>query len=71
MPTTTELNLRHHGDADAAPGLLDFAVNVRLSAPPRWLNEAPNRARVLAITEAQPRHGGSGALYVLIRRQRE
>jgi DNA-nicking Smr family endonuclease len=38
---------------------------------PRWLNEAPNRTRVLAITEAQPRHGGSGALYVLIRRQRE
>ena len=38
---------------------------------PRWLNEAPNRARVLAITEAQPRHGGSGALYVLIRRHRE
>jgi DNA-nicking Smr family endonuclease len=40
-------------------------------ATPRWLNEAPNRARVLAFTEAQPRHGGSGALYVLIRRQRE
>jgi DNA-nicking Smr family endonuclease len=38
---------------------------------PRWLNEAPNRARILAITEAQPRHGGSGALYVLIRRHRE
>jgi DNA-nicking Smr family endonuclease len=38
---------------------------------PRWLNEAPNRARVLAFTEAQPRHGGAGALYVLIRRQRE
>ena len=37
---------------------------------PRWLNEAPNRARVLAITEAQPRHGGTGALYVLIRRHR-
>lgn len=37
---------------------------------PRWLNEAPNRARILAITEAQPRHGGSGALYVLIRRHR-
>jgi len=37
---------------------------------PRWLNEAPNRARVLAFTEAQPRHGGGGALYVLIRRHR-
>jgi DNA-nicking Smr family endonuclease len=37
---------------------------------PRWLNEAPNRSRVLAFTEAQPRHGGAGALYVLIRRHR-
>jgi histidinol-phosphate aminotransferase len=31
--------LRHHGDADAAPGLLDFAVNVRGSRPPAWLRE--------------------------------
>lgn len=31
--------LRHHGDVDAGPGLLDFAVNVRGSAPPVWLRE--------------------------------
>ncbi|WP_109526362.1 MULTISPECIES: Rv2231c family pyridoxal phosphate-dependent protein CobC [Nocardia] len=31
--------LRHHGDVDARPGLLDFAVNVQGSAPPRWLRE--------------------------------
>jgi DNA-nicking Smr family endonuclease len=37
---------------------------------PRWLNEEPNRARVLAFSPAQPRHGGGGALYVLIRRRR-
>jgi DNA-nicking Smr family endonuclease len=37
---------------------------------PRWLNEEPNRARVVAFCPAQPRHGGTGALYVLIRRQR-
>lgn len=30
--------LRHHGDAEAVPGLLDFAVNVRGEAPPAWLN---------------------------------
>jgi DNA-nicking Smr family endonuclease len=47
------------------------AGGVLKSMTPRWLNEAPNRARVLAFTEAQPRHGGGGALYVLIRRQRQ
>src|SRR5919206_445513 len=31
--------LRHHGDADAEPGLLDFAVNVQGSGPPAWLRE--------------------------------
>ena len=31
--------LRHHGDVDATPGLLDFAVNVRGEAPPRWLRD--------------------------------
>jgi histidinol-phosphate aminotransferase len=31
--------LRHHGDVDATPGLLDFAVNVRGQAPPRWLRD--------------------------------
>jgi len=46
------------------------AGGVLKAMTPRWLNEAPNRTRVLAITEAQPRHGGSGALYVLIRRHR-
>ena len=31
--------LRHHGDVDAAPGLLDLAVNVRAGTPPRWLRD--------------------------------
>jgi histidinol-phosphate aminotransferase len=31
--------LRHHGDVDAAPGLADFAVNVRTPHPPRWLRD--------------------------------
>ena len=30
-------DLRHHGDAELAPGLLDLAVNVRATAPPGWL----------------------------------
>lgn len=33
----TLARLRHHGDADAAPGLLDFAVNVQGDGPPEWL----------------------------------
>jgi DNA-nicking Smr family endonuclease len=37
---------------------------------PRWLNEGPNRERVLAFAPAQPKHGGAGALYLLIRRKR-
>jgi DNA-nicking Smr family endonuclease len=37
---------------------------------PRWLNLPPNRARVLAFDYAQPQHGGSGALYVLLKRRR-
>ncbi len=37
---------------------------------PRWLNEPGNRARVLAFDYAQPKHGGLGALYVLMRRKK-
>jgi DNA-nicking Smr family endonuclease len=44
-------------------------IGILRNAAPRWLNEAPNRARILAFTAAQPRHGGSGALYVLLRRR--
>ena len=33
------MDLRHHGDVDAEPGLLDFAVNVRGEQPPRWLRD--------------------------------
>jgi histidinol-phosphate aminotransferase len=35
----TSEDLRHHGDRDTAPGMLDFAVNVWLPAPPRWLRD--------------------------------
>ena len=35
----TTSRLRHHGDVDAEPGLLDFAVNVRGDGPPPWLRD--------------------------------
>jgi DNA-nicking Smr family endonuclease len=38
---------------------------------PRWLNERTNRERIVAFSPAQARHGGTGALYVLLRRRRE
>jgi DNA-nicking Smr family endonuclease len=38
-------------------------------AVPRWLEEAATRALVLTVEPARPRHGGNGALYVLLRRK--
>ncbi|HEX5906838.1 MAG TPA: Rv2231c family pyridoxal phosphate-dependent protein CobC, partial [Propionibacteriaceae bacterium] len=35
-------DLQHHGDRDFAEGLVDLAVNVRLSAPPDWLSAIIN-----------------------------
>jgi DNA-nicking Smr family endonuclease len=35
---------------------------------PRWLDEPPNRARVVSYARAQLEHGGEGAIYVLLRR---
>jgi len=40
-------------------------------AVPRWLAEPELRRHVLAIAAAQPEHGGSGALYLLLRRVRQ
>ena len=40
------------------------------NAVPRWLNEAPNREKVLAFEYARQRDGGAGALYVLLKRNR-
>jgi DNA-nicking Smr family endonuclease len=37
-------------------------------AVPRWLDEAEFRPHLLAISAAQPRDGGAGAIYVMLRR---
>ena len=46
------------------------ARGVLREAVPRWLNEGDIRPHVLSCAWAQPKHGGAGALYVLLRRQR-
>lgn len=51
-------------------GLHKEEGGVLRTAVPRWLNEAPNRGRVLSFDYAQQKHGGTGALYVLLRRRR-
>jgi DNA-nicking Smr family endonuclease len=38
---------------------------------PRWLAAGEHAARLLKVSSAQPRHGGGGAFYVLLRRQRD
>lgn len=38
---------------------------------PKWLNEPPARERILMLSQAQPKDGGEGAFYVLLRRRRD
>lgn len=51
------------GMSPSGPGVLKSLV-------PRWLEEPALRRHVLAIAPAQPRHGGAGATYLLLRRFR-
>lgn len=37
---------------------------------PRWCAEMPLRAHILAVRPAAPNHGGEGAWYVVLKRQR-
>lgn len=50
-------------NSDGAGGIIKRSV-------PEWLQEDPLRAVVLRAEAATPAHGGGGALYVLLRRQR-
>lgn len=45
-------------------------TGVLRQAVPRWLNEAALRPHIVALRHAQPKDGGEGALYVLLRRER-
>ena len=49
---------------------IDGSIGVLRLAVPRWLNEEPNRGRVLAFSYAMPKDGGEGALYIMLKRKR-
>ncbi len=51
-------------------GRISEGGGVLRNQTPNWLNTPAVRSRVLAFATAQPRDGGSGALYVLLRRLR-
>ena len=45
-------------------------IGVLRQAVPRWLNEPALRRHLVTLRHAQPKDGGEGALYVLLRRER-
>jgi len=49
----------------------DREAGVLRRMTPRWLTDGSNREKVLAYSPAQPQHGGSGALYVMLRRRKD
>ena len=63
MPTEVH-DLRHHGDAEATPGLLDLAVNVRGTAPPDWL-----KGRLVRALDALGAYPDQRAAVAAVRRR--
>ena len=51
-------------------GLAGQGGGVLRQIVPRWLNMPPSRGRVLTMSQAQPKDGGAGALYLLLKRRR-
>lgn len=51
-------------------GRISEGGGVLRNQTPNWLNTPAIRSRILAFATAQPKDGGSGALYVLLRRVR-
>jgi DNA-nicking Smr family endonuclease len=61
---------RSHARGLRAVLVITGRSGVLRAAVPRWLNEGAIRPHLLAFTQAQPRDGGAGALYLLLRRKR-
>lgn len=55
---------------DDAAFMMTEKTGILRDAVPKWLAEGDMRRLVVDIRTAQPKHGGSGALYVLLRRSR-
>jgi DNA-nicking Smr family endonuclease len=51
-------------------GLGTDGLGILKNAVPRWLAETGLRQHILTAASARPRHGGAGALYLLLRRRR-
>lgn len=57
----------------AHPAPADLAANAPVRGAiraelPRWLGEADISADIAAVRRAHPKHGGSGAVYLILRR---
>lgn len=46
------------------------AIGILRRSVPRWLDSPPFTEHVAAVRDAHQKHGGSGALYVMLRRSR-
>jgi DNA-nicking Smr family endonuclease len=51
-------------------GPIPVRTGILKHAVPQWLKQAPLKQIVLQTNQANQSHGGSGALYVYLRRQR-
>lgn len=51
-------------------GTLSQGGGILRKMVPHWLNELPNRGRILSFAHAKPRDGGTGALYILLKGKR-
>lgn len=55
---------------DSSASLLTPTIGILKQKTPEWLNTSPLNAYVLRIETARQIHGGEGAIYVLLRRER-
>jgi DNA-nicking Smr family endonuclease len=67
MPGPSPADLMPGLGVHAEKGAMRGAIRTRL---PHWLGEAHLTGRIAAVRRAHPRHGGAGAVYVILKRKR-